>query len=64
MNEEEEIVVELHSTHPSAVEATQNTLKMIGGDLVERDSKYYLRGSGYVKWAAVHQGYVKSIGAK
>lgn len=56
------IQVTLHSTDPSAVFATRNTIKMLGGDLVEKDGLYFVTGdaraSEYIEWAALRQGYV------
>lgn len=61
-----EYETELHSTHPDAVQATTNTIKALGGKLVERDGKYFLQGASrpahFIQWAAVQQGYVR--GAK
>jgi len=61
MNEERE--VELQNTAPTCVDAARNTIRMIGGELIERDGRYFLVGkekpTKFVVWAAVHQGYVK-----
>lgn len=61
-----EYETELHSTDPSAVQATRATIEMLGGKLVERDGKFFLAGGDkpahFIQWAAVRQGYVR--GAK
>lgn len=61
-----EYETELHSTHPDAVAAARSTIEMLGGKLIERDGRWFLRGdtrpAHFVQWAAVQQGYVR--GAK
>lgn len=55
------IEVELHSTEPSAVEATRATMRALpGGDLIERDGRFFVP-AGFPAWAAERQGYVKRI---
>lgn len=56
-----EAEVELHSTDPSAVQATRQTIEALpGGSLTERDGHFYIP-RGFVLWAAERQGYVKRI---
>lgn len=61
-----EYETELHSTHPDAVQATRNTIEMLGGKLIEREGRWFLQGDSrpahFIQWAAVKQGYVR--GAK
>lgn len=52
------IELELHSTHPDAVDATRNTIKQLGDELIEKDGKFFV-SKDYTAWACVRQGYVK-----
>ena len=54
------IEVELHSTEPSAVEATRNTIAMLGGSLTERDGRYFVP-AGFIAFACERQGYVRRV---
>jgi hypothetical protein len=55
------IEVELHSADPEAVRATRQTIEALpGGSLVEQAGRFFVP-EGFVSWACVHQGYVKSI---
>jgi hypothetical protein len=59
-----DIEVVLHSTDPSAVDATRNTIRMLdrNADLVERDGRWFItNASGFVAFAVEHQGYVRAI---
>lgn len=62
---EDEIEVELHSTEPSAVEATRSTLAMapLDSKLIERNGKFYVQTSnpGFIRFALEQQGYVRRI---
>jgi len=63
--------VKLHSNHYSAVESTDNTLKMIGAYIVRIGDDVVFNDDGsvciesdndeFVKYAIINQGYVKSI---
>ena len=55
------IEVELHSTEPSAVEATRATVTQapINAELLEKGGRFFLRGSYFALDACVVQGYVK-----
>lgn len=62
----ERVEVELHSTEPSAVEATRQTFRALAGgshDLVEEDGKFYVvtDNPGFVRFAAERQGYVRRV---
>jgi hypothetical protein len=50
-----------HSTRPDAIEATRSTFAMLGGRLVEQDGRFYVIGPPFVRFAAAHQGYVRSV---
>lgn len=52
--------VTLHSTEPGAVAAARRTIEALpGGALVEKDGRYYVP-RGFVAWAVLQQGYVRS----
>jgi len=55
--------VELHSTEPSAVEATRATLRQapINAELRKAGSVWFVVGSDFARFACEHQGYVKRV---
>lgn len=63
MSERKEFEVELHSTNPSAVEATRQTLLQLGGFLYEQDGRYFIDSlkPDFLKFAVVQQGYVRRV---
>lgn len=64
MGRERLVEVELHSTEPSAVEATRSTIRMLhpagSHDLIEKDGRYYIH-DGFCAFACERQGYVKMV---
>lgn len=54
--------VRLHSTDEAAIEATRNTIDMLGGVLVQDGERWYVmagkRGLDFIYQAAIQQGYV------
>jgi hypothetical protein len=44
-------------------EATRATVRMLpgGGDIVEKDGRFYLSGPPFVAWACERQGYIKRV---
>lgn len=56
------VEVELHSTEPSAVEATRETLESLPGGVrfLEEDGRYYVT-AGFGAFAAERQGYVRRV---
>ena len=59
----ERIEVELHSTEPTAVEATRLVFRMLNAELEEKDGKFYVLTDHpeFIRFAAVQQGYVKAV---
>jgi hypothetical protein len=55
--------VELHSTDPSAVEATRATLKQapICAELRKAGDAWFVVGSDFARFACKQQGYVKRV---
>jgi hypothetical protein len=66
MNAPTKVEVELHSTEPSAVDATVATIEDLGGRLLpDADGRWFLFGYDkpldFIVWAAERQGYVKRV---
>lgn len=61
----ERFEVELHSTHPQAIQATAATISMLpgGGELVQDGQRFFNEAQdiGFLEYAVEHQGYVKRV---
>ena len=59
----QEVEVELWSTEEAAVRMTRQAIEGLGGVLFERDGRWFIGtfNPGFIQFAVVQQGYVRSV---